>query len=132
MKNYTVFGMLLIHFMVDRGMSTADLAVQSKISYPHLSNMLRGEKNITQDAVKKISNTLKLSRLERSKLREAAFMSNKVIRIENDGIPYYTLRLIYFLVQKKNTLSKANVELCKKMLISKLPTDQSESSSSET
>ena len=94
--------------------------------------MLRGEKNITQDAVKKISNTLKLSRLERSKIREAAFMSNKVICIENEGIPYYVLRLIYFLVQKKNTLSKANVEMCKKMLISKLPADQSESSSSET
>lgn len=132
MKNYTVFGMLILHFAADRNMSVADIAKETKISYPHLSNMLRGEKNVTQDSVKKVSNALKLSRQERSKLREAAFMSNKVIRIENDGIPYYTLRLIYFLVIKKNTLSKANIEQCKKMLISKLPADQSESSSSET
>ena len=126
MKNYTVFGVLLLHFAADRNMSIADISKASKISYTHLSNMLRGEKNVTQEALKKISDSLHLSRQERAKLKEAAFMSAKVIRIENKGIPYYVLRLIYLLLQKKNNLSKAAVEECKKILSSKTADDQSE------
>ena len=126
MKNYTVFGVLLLHFAADRNMSIADIARATRISYPHLSNMLRGEKNVTQEAIKRISDSLHLSRQERAKLKEAAFMSAKVIRIENEGIPYYVLRLIYLLLQKKNNLSKAAVEECKKILSSKTANDQSE------
>ena len=126
MKNYTVFGMLLLHFAADRNMSIADISKASKISYSHLSNMRRGEKSVTQEALKKISDSLHLSSKERAKLKEAAFMSAKVIRIENNGIPYYVLRLIYLLLQKKNNLSKAAVEECKKILSSKTADDQSE------
>ena len=127
MKNYTVFGMLILHFAADRNMSVADIAKQTKISYPHLSNMLRGEKGVTQDSLKKICNSLKLNRQERSKLREAAFISGKVIKIDNDGsIPYYTLRFVYFLLMKKNNLSKADIEQCKQILSSKSNNNQSE------
>ena len=117
MKDYTTFGMLIMHFAADRNMSIADIAKETKISYPHLSNMLRGEKSVTPESLNKICGSLKLNRQERSKLREAAFISSKIIKIENDGsIPYYTLRFVYFLLQKKNNLSKADIEQCKQML----------------
>ena len=51
MKNYTVFGMLILHLAADRNMSVTDIAKQTKISYPHLSNMLRGEKNVTPESL---------------------------------------------------------------------------------
>ena len=127
MKNYTVFGMLILHLAADRNMSVTDIAKQTKISYPHLSNMLRGEKNVTPESLKKICCSLKLNRQERSKLREAAFISSRIIKIDNDGsIPYYTLRMIYFLLRKKNTLSKADIEQCKQILSRKTADDQSE------
>lgn len=127
MKNYTVFGMLILHLAADRNMSVTDIAKQTKISYPHLSNMLRGEKNVTPESLKKICSSLKLNRQERSKLREAAFISSKIIKIDNDGsIPYYTLRMIYFLLRKKNTLSKADIDQCKQILSRKTANDYSE------
>ena len=92
MKGQSEAGKLIYQYTYNKNVSITELAASMKISYAHLSNMLRGNKRINNNQLQKICNILNLNREERAKLREAVFISNPSIIISTKDKRLYIPR----------------------------------------
>ena len=114
---YTEAGKLIIQYARNKNMSLFDLAAAAKISYPHLSNMLRGTKRMNDSNVQKICNALKLNREERISVKEAVFVSNPNIIIPTTDKRLYLLKFIFLLLQRCNNISQQQIDECRKIIL---------------
>lgn len=124
MKGQSEAGKLIYQYTYNKNVSITELAASMKISYAHLSNMLRGNKRINNNQLQKICNILNLNREERAKLREAVFISNPSIIISTKDKRLYILRFLYLLIQKAPSLSQAQIDECKKIIQSNPQKDE--------
>lgn len=116
MASYSEAGKLIYQYAKEKNMSIAQLAKATKISYSHLSNMMRGIKNINSKQCNKIGNELRLNGFEKSKLREAVFISNSSMIIPTKNKQLFILKLIYLIVQKSPYISQEQAENCVKII----------------
>ncbi|MFC4799458.1 helix-turn-helix domain-containing protein [Neobacillus sp. GCM10023253] len=113
----TLFGKFCRKLRIDNGELLKDMAAKLGVTSSYLSAVENGKRNVPQAWVETISNSYSLSTDERYELRQAVQDSQKVVKIDFEGLSSEDKNAILALAREFKGLDESDKKKIKNILL---------------